>query len=511
MQASRAAKLAACAVFLCGAAALVHAQPAPQGGYYPKYLPQPIQPVQNIYYGNYQNNTVPGYIYPRTMPMPPQNYYSGNGITYYYVNNPNGPSHYPFTSPYGTPPAYQAKNRAPTYPAPAYTPPVAPPYTPIDSAEGDGSKPVVQFHRNTDERCWVQGDYVASFIRPMRLGSGPLVTTGSQFDNSPGALSFPATRVLFGDSIDYGLLSGFRLQLGHYLGNDNRFSIDIGGFYSFPSRQSATFMGDANGNPVISRPIFDVVLGTERVFLNSAPGNITGTLTVENRAEIGGVELNARYHGYVRERLHTNVLVGFRYLRLAERLRIEEQINNVAPNFLTFLGVPTNNMLRDEDEIRTVNHFFGPQIGARASWEYGAFNVDGFVKLAVGASRQETNISGSTTLVTPNGNQVANGGILALPSNSGAHRRTVLGIVPELGVNLGVELTQHCRLNLGYSFLMWNHVARPGSQYDRNVNPTQVPGSPTFANLPGPLAPAYRFNDEFFWMHLLNVGLEIHY
>ena len=63
----------------------------------------PVKPAQNIYYGNYQNNNVPGYIYPRN--YPPQNYYNanGNGVTYYYVQNPNGPTSYPMTSPYGPP------------------------------------------------------------------------------------------------------------------------------------------------------------------------------------------------------------------------------------------------------------------------------------------------------------------------------------------------------------------------------------------------------------------------
>src|ERR1700710_2314452 len=81
------------------------AQPMPLygSGAYPPGYGQPIQPAQNVYYGNYQNNTVPGYIYPRN--YPPQNYYNanGNGITYYYVQNPNGPNSYPLASPYGTP------------------------------------------------------------------------------------------------------------------------------------------------------------------------------------------------------------------------------------------------------------------------------------------------------------------------------------------------------------------------------------------------------------------------
>src|SRR5205807_631435 len=117
---------------------------------------------------------------------------------------------------------------------------------------------------------------------------------------------------------------------------DNHFSLELGGFFIPPNRRTFTAMGDANGNPVISRPVFDVVQGTERVFLNSDPGNITGTISIENKSEMAGVELNARYHGYLRERLHLEGLLGFRYLRLAERMRIHEDINNVVFPFLTF-------------------------------------------------------------------------------------------------------------------------------------------------------------------------------
>jgi hypothetical protein len=201
-------------------------------------------------------------------------------------------------------------------------------------------------------------------------------------------------------------------------------------------------------------------------------------------------------------------------VRLAEQLRIQDQITPLRNNFLTFRGTFVNapNSLADEDVFRTVNHFFGPQIGGRLGWEYGSFTPEGFAKLALGAGEERTTINGSTTKITPAGNQTVPGGILAVPSNMGNHSRTVLGIVPELGLNLGVELTQHVRLNLGYSLLLWNHVVRPGSQYDRSVNPNQVPGSPTFgAASTAPFSPTYRFNDEFFWSHTFNIGVDIHY
>ena len=517
-----------CTAALLGVAPALHAQQMPQygsGSYppgypqagntpYPYYAPtQPVQPAQNIYYGNYQSNTVPGYMYPRN--YPPQNYINanGNGVTYYYVQNPNGPTSYPMTSPYGTPRSYQAQGRTPTWPAPVPGPVMVTPPMTVDEELGDGRKPTASFHRATNENAWVKANYLATFISPMRLAT-PLVTSGSPLVAAPGSLGQPTTGILFGDRpVDFGLFSGIRLEAGVFLDRDNRFSLDIAGFYTFPNTQTFNTASDAAGNPLIARPIFNVATNLDGAFLNSKPGDLSGNVSIESKSEMVGLELNARYHSYLRERFHLESLVGFRYVRLAERLRIAEQINPISNNFLVFQGNPVNppNSLADEDNFRTTNQFFGPQIGSQLSWEYGWFTVEGFLKFALGATRQETTINGATTFITPAGNQTANGGILALPSNSGTHSRTVVGIIPELGVNLGVDVCQHVRLNLGYSLLLWNAVVRPGNQIDRNVNPNQVPGSPTFGAAPGAFAPSYRFNNDFLWTQTFNMGVEFRY
>jgi hypothetical protein len=523
---------ALCIIALLGAAPPSHAQqwPATSGspyaqayaqsaaspyGYYgyPQGYQQPLQRAQNVYYGNYQDNRVPGYIYPRPNNVPNNYGYNSGGITYYYVENPHGPNYYPFASPYGAPPANsRVPSRGTSWPAPANAAPPKPSSNPLDGdpPPDEGRKPTVSFHRTPDECFWFKAGYIGALIPPMRLGGGPLLTTGTS-----GILFQPSTSVLFGDrNVDFNLFSGIRLEGGLFLDRENRFSLDLSGFLLFPNTESFYIASDNKGNPRILRPIFNVDTNKEGGFLRSQPGSIAGLVAIDNRSDMGGIELNARYHSYIGERLHADVLFGFRYLRLGEQLRIQDQITPLRNNFLTFQGTFVNapNSLADDDSFHTVNQFFGPQIGGRLAWEYGPFTPEGFVKLALGGSEERTTINGSTTKITPAGNQTVPGGILAVPSNMGNHSRTVMGIVPELGLNLGVELTQHVRLNLGYSLLLWNHVVRPGSQYDRSVNPNQVPGSPTFgAASNAPFSPTYRFNDEFFWTHTFNIGVDIHY
>jgi Putative beta barrel porin-7 (BBP7) len=467
----------------------------------------------------------PAYSFPQTPPVtqaqygyyyPPPNYYqpssNANGITYYYVQNPNMPNPYPFAAPYPTPAPRTAA--PPSWPAPAAPPPspFARPVDPAPSDFDDGRKPTVTYHRPTNDLCWFKADYIGSFIKPMQL-SIPAATIGSPTDPHPGALGQPGTSVIFGDRINYNLTSGLRLQAGVFLDSCAHWSLDVGGFFNLPNNTSFTVASDANGNPLIARPVFNVLANREGSQLTSFPGAVAGALSIDSKSLMAGVEFNARYHTYWYERFHADTLVGFRYLRLSEQLRIRDQLNPLVPGFLTFLGnnVDPPNTLADEDVSRTVNQFFGPQIGARLSWEYRWLTLEGFTKLAVGATQQQSNINGSTTLITPAGSQTVPGGIFALPTNSGNHNRTMVGLVPEAGLNVSLELTQRVRLNMGYSFLLWSQVVRPGNQFDRNVNNSQVPGSQNFGPFTGPPSPTFRFNDELFWAHSFNLGVEIHY
>src|SRR5262249_61083084 len=90
---------------------------------------------------------------------------------------------------------------------------------------------------------------------------------------------------------------------------------------------------------------------------------------------------------------------------------------------------------------------------------------------------QLVNIDGQTMFFQPAGNLVStqSGGLLALPTNMGGHTRTVFSVVPELGLNLGYQLTDHIRIFAGYTVLYWTHVARPGQQIDRTINSNQLP------------------------------------
>ncbi len=79
-------------------------------------------------------------------------------------------------------------------------------------------------------------------------------------------------------------------------------------------------------------------------------------------------------------------------------------------------------------------------------------------------------------------------------------------MVPEIGFNVGRQVTNNIRLYVGYTFLYWSSVVRPGDQIDFVVNPTQLPTSAGPGMLVGPARPAPLFRESDFWAQGINFG-----
>jgi len=94
-------------------------------------------------------------------------------------------------------------------------------------------------------------------------------------------------------------------------------------------------------------------------------------------------------------------------------------------------------------------------------------------------------------------------------TNIGTHQRTVFAVLPEVGLNVGYQITPCMSVCVGYTFLFTNNVVRPGNQINRNINPTQAVsyvGEPP-VSLQGPAQPTFQFNGSSFWAQGINVGL----
>jgi hypothetical protein len=157
------------------------------------------------------------------------------------------------------------------------------------------------------------------------------------------------------------------------------------------------------------------------------------------------------------------------------------------------------------DTFATKNRFIGPQIGGQMNFTRNNFTIDLTSKLAVGAMLEDVSILGGSTAILPSGSFVNRpGGFLALSSNSGGHSRTKIAAINDISLAIGYCITDYCQIRIGYDFVYVFQVVRPGEQIDLGINPNLLPFSPT----PTPPArPAFRFNEEVFWMQGCSVGV----
>ena len=94
-------------------------------------------------------------------------------------------------------------------------------------------------------------------------------------------------------------------------------------------------------------------------------------------------------------------------------------------------------------------------------------------------------------------------------SNSGRHRRERLAFIPEVGLNVGLQVTRRLKISAGYSLLWISTVARAGEQLDPVVNTTQFPIRSGNGPLVGPARPAFPFDESDFWAQGVRFGLEL--
>jgi hypothetical protein len=376
------------------------------------------------------------------------------------------------------------------------------------------------FYDPNGQRFYGRAEFLLWWLKPDKVP--PLVTAGDpNLVNAVngagrGILGQQGTQLLFGPG-DLGRnpYAGLRFALGFWCDCDHEKGFEVESFFLFNSQ--ASFDANSNQFPVLARPVQVANLGnTENVELVALPGLTTGAVRVRAPSNLWGITPDYRCNLCCGCDGRTDFLVGFRYQELNEAVVIEENIvgSAAAPAPLT------NQLIRIVDSFSARNQFYGAEIGLTGERCWGPWSLGWRAKLAVGDTHETVTIDGSTRLQSTLTGQVQNfqGGLLALSTNIGRHNRDQFSIIPELGLNVNYDLTEHVRLGLGYSFLYWSNVVRPGDQIDRSIDFTKVP---SFQPLPQPLPPGFNtgplghpavlFKESDFFAHGLNFTLEFRY
>jgi hypothetical protein len=331
----------------------------------------------------------------------------------------------------------------------------------------------------------------------------PLITTGSAADQFPGAIGQPGTQVLFGGStLGTGPRSGFRFLGGYWLNDCHTLGVEAGAFFLFNQTNNFSAASNPMGSPVLARPFVDGVTGAQTEELVSLPNVVAGSVAAHTSSSFWGAELNARHNFCCGCNWYVDGLVGFRYLGLNESVSVAENLTIIAPG--PFQG--TTALVNDR--FATQNRFYGTQLGFAGEYRFDRFFVGGRAVIGLGPTQQIVDITGTTIDTVPGGTPVkSTGGLLAQSTNIGRHTRDYFGVVPEVGLNVGYQITNNLRVFAGYNFLFWNSVVRAGNQIDQRVNPSFIPP----ATPSSPAVPAFSFHGSEFWAQGLTFGIEFRY
>jgi Putative beta barrel porin-7 (BBP7) len=385
--------------------------------------------------------------------------------------------------------------------------------------------------RRTD-RFWVEGDYLFWWLKPGPLGT-PLVTTDPSqgVAKGSGGLANPTTQVLLGaHDIDFAPFSGGRLRAGYMLGDG--IGIEAGAFLLQQQTNDQISNSDKNGSPFLLRPIVNtdannlnagivVSLPLSSALALGASAANTGAVEVNSRSQLWGSDAVVTANGLDLGNTRLTALGGFRYFDLRESTDVFTAITDTAAG-ITFGGVrdvPGDRLLLS-DSFHTHNQFYGGQMGCRSETQLGAFVLSAEARVSLGDTQQVTTISGSTsqTAVAGGGTQTLPGGWLALPSNSGTFHHDAFTVVPEANLKVGYDVRPWLRLGVGYDFLFWSSVVRPGDQMLPEASAgAKVP--PPFGQVPtfpgvGPGAapiPPVPYNTTSFWAHGLSFSAQFRF
>jgi hypothetical protein len=331
----------------------------------------------------------------------------------------------------------------------------------------------------------------------------PVLATTSASGVGTGFLGDPDTRTLLGPgTFGPGFQLGFRVRAGGYLDECANIGWDASYFFLGRGREKVVF----GGLPVLTRPVFAPNFNAEFGEVVTRQNLSEGRFEVEQDSFLWGADVNYRCATCRTCAASYGWLLGYRHVNLTEQLRMTE--------FLTATGTlatdPIGTRVVVGDRFRTQNRFHGGQMGAWWNNPLGQLELDVRATVALGVTNSIVTVRGFQQKTRP-GEQTQSftGGLLATGPNLGRFRQRAFSVVPEVTVNLGLMVSPNVRAYVGYNFLYWSNLLRPGDQIDRTVDLTFVPNPPAGVRPSGQIRPTVPFIRSDFWAQGVQLGLEL--
>lgn len=397
------------------------------------------------------------------------------------------PSTVPPTVPTGVVRTASARQPIPTQmPAPA---PVAPGY-PAGYSEGASCDPIARLNCDAcgpEERGWVRADYL---LWSVGRGSLPTLAVRDAAGTPRGAVGIPGTpgqqTVLGGTGVNGDLRSGFRIAAGYWLDADRQWGVS--GDFFFLGRENDGGRASSAGAMPLSRPFRNLATGLPDAELVAFPGVLSGSVAVQSRNTFGGAGAFLQRNlccdfDECGQGFRVDVLGGYRYLNLSDQLTVREDLLATGAGL-----VPPGTQFVVSDRFRTENTFHGGLLGFAGEVRRGNWSLDARGGASFGTMHRELTIDGTTTVTVPGQPaSVRTGGLLAQRSNIGRYSSDTFSVVPEVGLNLGYQVTPNLRAHVGYTFFYLPNVWRAGDMIDRGIDPAQLRGAAGTIGRPVPV------------------------
>ena len=309
--------------------------------------------------------------------------------------------------------------------------------------------------------------------------------------------------ILGGEKFKNDWRSGGQFALGFWFDESHCFGTEAIYFFLPTKSTSRTVQTNAEGFPLLTIPFFDVTIPGENFTFLSFPGFITGSATLKVINHMQGVELNALMPFSCGCGFDLSFLAGLRYWNFFEKLQFSTSS--------LIIDTPTAVFIT-EDKFYAQNNFYGGQVGLELNYTCNCFFFNFKGKVALGTMCEDAIIKGNLDTNLNDGLttvQTFTGGIFALPTNIGHHKRSHFCAIPAADVKLGYQLTDCISFQLGYMFLYVSNVMRAATEIDRNINPTQsvaITGTP-FLKPMGKQSPKARLKPGSFWAQGLTAGV----
>ncbi len=318
-----------------------------------------------------------------------------------------------------------------------------------------------------------------------------------------GVLGQEGTSVLFGQTnlANTSRIAG-RWSLGRWFDCNQTTGLEVS--YLTTETDTSGYFATSAGTTIIARPFYNVDTGEQDARLISYSGVSDGSIDVYARSRLDGLDVTMRHGLFWDSNRRLDFMVGYRYMQLKDVFRTHEATFSTDTSGLVPVGTATSIY----DLFDTKNEFNGANLGFAGRMQYNRWSMDLLMKLGIGNTRSRVNLQGSSTVTTPDGTVASyESGLLVLDSNKEAITHNQFTMIPEIGVNLGYDLTPRMRATVGYSLIYWSHVARAGDQVNLDLNPNEFQST----SWTGAAIPRETFVVNDYWIQGLNIGLDMRF